>query len=75
MNKTDGMIEKNSCSNWILKSNRWSFSWRMLFCSGKNGILVRVVTECNETRLLSRLLRTLQKTGILIMERTFDTGD
>ena len=40
MNKTDGIIEKNSCSNWMLKSNCCSSSWRMLSCSGKNGIVV-----------------------------------
>jgi hypothetical protein len=29
MNRTDGTIEKNSCSNWMLKSKSWfGFSWR-----------------------------------------------
>lgn len=27
INKTDGMMEKNSCSNCMLKSNRSRFSW------------------------------------------------
>lgn len=39
MNKADGMMEKNSCSNWTLKSKYCWFSWSKLSSPVENGIL------------------------------------
>jgi hypothetical protein len=39
MNKEDGMIAKNSCSNWILKSKLGWFSSSRFCPSEKKGIL------------------------------------
>jgi hypothetical protein len=40
MNKTDGIIEKNSCSNCTLKSKSPWFIWSKLPSPVVNGILV-----------------------------------
>lgn len=39
MNNTDGMMEKNSCSNWTLKSKLSWFSWNNPPSPAEKGIL------------------------------------